>query len=289
MPTLYVVGTPIGNLGDMTPRAVEVLRSVALIAAEDTRVTRKLTNHFGIDTPLTSCHQHNEADKGEALAERMLEEGIDLALTTDAGMPCISDPGYGLVQAAVKRGIPVVAVPGCCAAVCALSISGMDTREFAFYGFLPREKKALREKLLAMAAGVPVAVVHESPFRVIELMETVAETLPGTMASVSCDLTKLHELTLRGSAAEVLAALRANPKTEKGEYCLVLDFHGVELPSAPAPAAEVSLEARLVEAMLQGNELRQAQAVLVEAGEKKNAVKAAALRLKKLLQGEERP
>lgn len=289
MPTLYVVGTPIGNLGDMTPRAVEVLRSVALIAAEDTRVTRKLTNHFGIDTPLTSCHQHNEADKGEALAQRMLEEGIDLALTTDAGTPCISDPGYGLVQAAVKRGIPVVAVPGCCAAVCALSISGMDTREFAFYGFLPREKKALREKLLAMAAGVPVAVVHESPFRVIELMETVAETLPGTMASVSCDLTKLHELTLRGSAAEVLAALRANPKTEKGEYCLVLDFHGAELPSAPAPAAEVSLEARLVEVMLQGNELRQAQAVLVEAGEKKNAVKAAALRLKKLLQGEERP
>lgn len=289
MPTLYVVGTPIGNLGDMTPRAVEVLRSVALIAAEDTRVTRKLTNHFGIDTPLTSCHQHNEADKGEALAQRMLEEDIDLALTTDAGTPCISDPGYGLVQAAVKRGIPVVAIPGCCAAVCALSISGMDTREFAFYGFLPREKKALREKLLAMAAGVPVAVVHESPFRVIELMETVAETLPGTMASVSCDLTKLHELTLRGSAAEVMAALRANPKTEKGEYCLVLDFHGVELPSAPAPAAEVSLEARLVEAMLQGNELRQAQAVLVEAGEKKNAVKAAALRLKKLLQGEERP
>lgn len=289
MPTLYVVGTPIGNLGDMTPRAVEVLRSVALIAAEDTRVTRKLTNHFGIDTPLTSCHQHNEADKGEALAQRMLEEDIDLALTTDAGTPCISDPGYGLVQAAVKRGIPVVAIPGCCAAVCALSISGMDTREFAFYGFLPREKKALREKLLAMAAGVPVAVVHESPFRVIELMETVAETLPGTMASVSCDLTKLHELTLRGSAAEVLAALRTNPKTEKGEYCLVLDFHGVELPSAPAPAAEVSLEARLVEAMLQGNELRQAQAVLVEAGEKKNAVKAAALRLKKLLQGEERP
>ena len=289
MPTLYVVGTPIGNLSDMTPRAIETLKQVSLIAAEDTRVTRKLTAHFGIDTPLTSCHQHNEADKGEALAERMLEEGIDLALTTDAGTPCISDPGYGLVQAAVKRGIPVVAIPGCCAAVCALSISGMDTREFAFYGFLPREKKALREKLLAMAAGVPVAVVHESPFRVIELMETVAETLPGTMASVSCDLTKLHELTLRGSAAEVLAALRANPKTEKGEYCLVLDFHGVELPSAPAPAAEVSLEARLVEAMLQGNELRQAQAVLVEAGEKKNAVKAAALRLKKLLQGEERP
>ena len=289
MPTLYVVGTPIGNLGDMTPRAVEVLRSVALIAAEDTRVTRKLTSHFGIDTPLTSCHQHNEADKGEALAQRMLEEGIDLALTTDAGTPCISDPGYGLVQAAVKRGIPVVAVPGCCAAVCALSVSGMDTREFAFYGFLPREKKALREKLLDMAAGVPVAVAHESPYRVVELMETLAETLPETMVSVSCDLTKLHELTLRGGAGEVLAALRANPKTEKGEYCLVLDFHHVTLPPVPAPASEISLEARLVESMLQGRDLRQAQAVLVESGEKKNAVKAAALRLKKLMQGEEHP
>lgn len=289
MPTLYVVGTPIGNLGDMTPRAVEVLRSVALIAAEDTRVTRKLTSHFGIDTPLTSCHQHNEADKGEALAQRMLEEGIDLALTTDAGTPCISDPGYGLVQAAVKRGIPVVAVPGCCAAVCALSVSGMDTREFAFYGFLPREKKALREKLLDMAAGVPVAVAHESPYRVVELMETLAETLPETMVSVSCDLTKLHELTLRGGAGEVLAALRANPKTEKGEYCLVLDFHHVTLPPVPAPASETSLEARLVESMLQGRDLRQAQAVLVESGEKKNAVKAAALRLKKLMQGEEHP
>lgn len=289
MPTLYVVGTPIGNLGDMTPRGVEVLRSVALIAAEDTRVTRKLTSHFGIDTPLTSCHQHNEADKGEALAQRMLEEGIDLALTTDAGTPCISDPGYGLVQAAVKRGIPVVAVPGCCAAVCALSVSGMDTREFAFYGFLPREKKALREKLLDMAAGVPVAVAHESPYRVIELMETLAETLPETMVSVSCDLTKLHELTLRGSAGEVLAALRANPKTEKGEYCLVLDFHHVTLPPVPAHASETSLEARLVESILQGRDLRQAQAALVEAGEKKNAVKAAALRLKKLMQGEEHP
>ena len=123
----------------------------------------------------------------------------------------------------------------------------------------------------------------------IDLVSVICETLPGCRVSASCDLTKLHEKTIRGTAEEVLAMLRANEKAEKGEYCLVLDFHGVELPSAPAPAAEVSLEARLVEAMLQGNELRQAQAVLVEAGEKKNAVKAAALRLKKLLQGEERP
>lgn len=283
MPTLYVVGTPIGNLGDMTPRAIETLKSVQLIAAEDTRVTRKLTAHFGIDTPLTSCHQHNEEGKGEQLAQQMLDEQIDIAMTTDAGTPCISDPGYGLVSAAVKCGIPVVAIPGCCAAISALSVSGMDTREFAFYGFLPREKKELREKLLAMAAGVPVAVVHESPFRVVELMETLTALLPETEVSASCDLTKLYELTVRGTAGEVLAALKANPKAEKGEYCLVMDFHKVTLPEVPAPRAEVSLEAQLVEELLSGKDLRAAQTALTDAGQKKNAVKAAALRLKKLL------
>ena len=160
MPTLYVVATPIGNLQDMSPRAVETLRQVALIAAEDTRVTKKLLNVFQLDTPLTSCHQHNEEGKGAYLAERMLAENIDVALTTDAGTPCVSDPGYGLVKAAVERGIEVIPIPGCCAAVSALSVSGFDTREFAFYGFLPREKKDLRDKLLAMARQAAVAVVH---------------------------------------------------------------------------------------------------------------------------------
>ena len=287
MPTLYVVATPIGNLSDLSPRAVDTLRQVALIAAEDTRVTMKLLSAYDIHTPLTSCHQHNEATKGAAIADRMLAEGIDVAMTTDAGTPCVSDPGEGLVSAAIARGIEVIPVPGCCAAVAALSVSGFDTREFAFYGFLPREKKELRGKLLAIARQAPVAVVHESPFRVIELMEAVAETLPQARVSASCDLTKLHEKTLRGTAAEVLAALRANPKAEKGEYCLVLDFHGVTLPEEKAPPAGGSLEARLTDLMLAGLDLRGAQAALVEAGEKKNAVKAAALRLKRLLTGEE--
>ena len=287
MPTLYVVATPIGNLSDLSPRAVETLKSVTLIAAEDTRVTMKLLHVCDIHTPLTSCHQHNEATKGAAIADRMLAENIDVALTTDAGTPCISDPGEGLVSAAIERGIEVVPVPGCCAAVAALSVSGFDTREFAFYGFLPREKKDLRAKLLAMARQAPVAVVHESPFRVIELMETIAETLPGTRVSASCDLTKLHEKTLRGTAAEVLADLKANPKAEKGEYCLVLDFHGVTLPEEKAPVADISLEARLTDLLLTGLDLREAQAALVEGGEKKNAVKAAALRLKRLMTGEE--
>ncbi|MGN0794544.1 MAG: 16S rRNA (cytidine(1402)-2'-O)-methyltransferase [Aristaeellaceae bacterium] len=282
MPTLYVVATPIGNLNDMTPRAIETLRSAALIAAEDTRVTMKLLNRFAISTPLTACHQHNEEGKGVWLAEKMLAEGIDVAVTTDAGTPCVSDPGYGLVKACVERGIEVIPVPGCCASVSALSVSGFDTREFAFYGFLPREKKELREKLLSMARGVPVAAVHESPYRVIELVETIAEVLPQTRISCSCDLTKLHEKTIRGRADEVLEMLRANPKAEKGEYCLILNFHEVTLPEETAPVTEASLEAQLVEQMLEGLDLRDAQSELVLRGAKKNAVKQAALRLKKL-------
>lgn len=289
MPTLYVVATPIGNLGDLSPRAVETLRRVRLIAAEDTRVTMKLLQVNDIHTPLTSCHQHNEETKGGWLADKMLAEQIDVALTTDAGTPCVSDPGYGLVRAAVERGIDVVPVPGCCAAVAALSVSGFDTREFAFYGFLPREKKALREKLLQIARESRVAVVHESPFRVVGLVDQVARTLPGARISASCDLTKLHEKTIRGTAEEVLACLTANPKAEKGEYCLVLDLHDVPPQETAQAAPEASLESRLVERMLAGETARQAQAALTEAGEKKNAVKAAALRLKKLFEQEEAP
>ena len=284
MPTLYVVATPIGNLQDMTPRAIDTLRNVALIAAEDTRVTKKLLNVFDIDTPLTACHQHNEDTKGVWLADRMLAENIDVAVTTDAGTPCISDPGYALVKACVERGIEVIPIPGCCASVSAMSVSGFDTREFAFYGFLPREKKDLKEKLLSMARGIKVAAVHESPYRVTELVEVIHDILPDTMISCSCDLTKLHEKTIRGTAGEVLQMLKDNPKTEKGEYCLVLDFHGVTLPEEKAPAAEISLEARLVEQLLEGLDLRDAQSELVLQGEKKNAVKQAALRLKKLFE-----
>ena len=284
MPTLYVVATPIGNLQDFSPRAADTLRNVALIAAEDTRVTMKLLHVFDIHTPLTSCHQHNEVGKGEWLAEKMLAENIDVAVVTDAGTPCVSDPGYGLVKAAVERGIEVIPVPGCSAGIAAMSVSGFDTREFAFYGFLPREKKDLREKLLQMARGVAVGVVHESPYRIIELVEVIAQTLPGVQLSVSCDLTKLHEKTIRGSADDVLAMLRDNPKAEKGEYCLVLDFHQVTLPEEKAPAAEVSLEAQLVEQLLSGCDWRDAQAELVAAGAKKNAVKAAALRVKRLFE-----
>ena len=280
MPKLYVVATPIGNLSDFSPRAVEVLKQVQLIAAEDTRVTMRLCQVFDIHTPLTSCHQHNEGVKGEQLAERMLAENIDIALTTDAGTPCVSDPGFALVKAAAERGVEVLPVPGCCAGVAALSVSGFDAREFAFYGFLPREKKDLRDKLKALALGPAVAIAHESPFRVIALMEAVCEVYPGLPVSLSCDLTKLHEKTLRGSAEDVLEALKANPKAEKGEYCLVMDLHGRAEPEAPAE--EEPLESRLERLVCEGMTLRDAQEALIAESCRKNAVKAAALNLKRM-------
>ena len=284
MPRLFVVATPIGNLSDMSPRALEVLRSADLIAAEDTRVTRALLNHFGIDTPTVSNHQHNEAHRASPLVERMLAEDLTVAVVTDAGTPCISDPGSVLVREAAGAGVEVLAVPGPTAMASALSVSGFDTREFAFYGFLPRGGKELREKLLAMRrSGVPVAVVHESPHRVIDLVEEIARTLPGCRVSASCDLTKLYEKTIRGDAQDVLAMLRANEKAEKGEYCLVLDMSGVA-DAAQEPVSSASLEAQLFEELLCGSDLRAASERLMERGAKRNEVYRARTNVQRFLE-----
>ena len=284
MGKLYVVATPIGNLSDISPRALDTLKSCGLIAAEDTRVTRALLNHFGIDTPCVSNHQHNEENRAAPLVERMLSEDIDVAVVTDAGMPCISDPGCVLVREAAAAGIEVLAVPGPTAMASALSVSGFDTREFAFYGFLPRGKKELREKLIAMKkSGVPVGVVHESPHRVIELVRTISETLPGCRVSASCDLTKLYEKTIRGTAEDVLAMLEANEKAEKGEYCLVLDMADVNLPDEPQ-MADASLEAQLIEAMMNGSDLREAGDALMARGAKRNDVYRAKTAVQRFLE-----
>ncbi len=283
MSTLFVVATPIGNLSDMSPHAVETLKSVALIAAEDTRVTKKLTNHFGIDTPLISCHQHNEKGRAPEIVQRMLEEDMDVAVVTDAGTPAISDPGTELVRAAAEAGIPVIAVAGPTAFAAAVSVSGFDFSSFTFYGFLPRESKELKEKLLDIGRKSEGAIFHESPHRVKTLVTAIAEALPGALLSVSCDLTKLHELTLRGTPEEILAALEANEKSEKGEYCLVADLRGVQLPEEK-PMIQASLEARIFDLLLNGSTLRDAVDALVEQGEKKNAVKAASLRVKEWIE-----
>ncbi|MBQ8137119.1 MAG: 16S rRNA (cytidine(1402)-2'-O)-methyltransferase [Clostridia bacterium] len=281
---LYVVATPIGNLGDLSPRALEVLKSVDLIAAEDTRVTMKLCSHFDIHTPLVSNHQHNEENAGPRIAERMLAEGLKAALVTDAGTPAISDPGTYLVRACVERGIPVYAVAGPTAMAAAVSVSGFDFHEFTFYGFLPRDRSALEEKLRRMPGATEGAVVHESPFRVKELMAAVVRVLPEARVSLSCDLTKLHELTLRGTPAEVLEALEKNDKSEKGEYCMVLDLRLCKAESE-APKTEASLEGQLLEMCFQGLALREAKESLIAKGYRKNAVYAAAVSVKAFLEG----
>ena len=286
MATLYVVATPIGNLQDLSPRAVETLKNAGLIIAEDTRVTMKLCQVFGFHAPLVSCHRHNEDSKADMLAEKIAADNLDAALVTDAGTPCISDPGNEVVRACIEKGIPVLPIPGCCAGIAAVSVSGTDAREFAFYGFLPREKKNLKAKLKEIAAGIPVAILHESPFRITELTECIAETLPDARMTVCCDLTKIHEKTIYGNPEEVLRQLKSNEKTEKGEYCVVLNLHGIPQEKPVQETNPSSLEAQLIEKMKQGMTLREAQESLTAAGEKKNVVKQAAFLLKKLFSKE---
>jgi 16S rRNA (cytidine1402-2'-O)-methyltransferase len=189
-----------------------------------------------------------------------------------------------LVKACADAGFDVLAVPGPSAVTTALSISGYDCREFAFYGFLPRMAGPLRKKLLAIASSpVPVAVLYESPHRVQALLEAVDEVLPGAHVCVCCDLSKLYELTLRGEVKHVLSALSANPDAQKGEYCVVLDLQGVVPFAASAPPPSASLEARLLEGMLSGLTLREAEAALRVAGERRNELYKASVRVRDFL------
>ena len=275
-----MVATPIGNLNDFSPRGIETLRNAELIIAEDTRVTMKLAQVFSFKTRMISCHRHNEESKAESLAEYIQSENLEAALVTDAGTPCISDPGSELVAACAKRGIQVIPIPGCSAGVAAVSVSGFDSREFSFYGFLPREKKQLTEKLKEISHGTRVAIIHESPFRIIDLIGAIHEVIPDAGLTVCCDLTKLHETIIRGTPSEVLDILRQNEKTEKGEYCVVMDLHGVQTETEVCKDREWTVEAKLAEEISRGKNLRDAQTALIEKGEKKNAVKKAALVLK---------
>ena len=285
--TLYIVATPIGNSQDMSPRGIKVLTEVDIIAAEDTRRSMILLNKLDIHNKLMANHKFNEHGKAKYFINE-LKEGKSIAVITDAGTPCISDPGNELIKAAVEAGIPVIGVPGCCAAVTALSVSGFDLSSFMFYGFFPRENVERRRLLEKMRRGdTRTFALYESPKRIMELVDFLIDEKALCRLCLCNDLTKLHEKTLRGTVEEVLAEMKANPKTEKGEYCLVLDFHGVSLPEEEKPAAEISLEAQLTDLLLSGMDWREAQTALTDRGNKKNAVKAAALRLKKLLTEEE--
>lgn len=286
MPKLYVVATPIGNLNDLTPRMREALERADLIAAEDTRVTMKLLNQFDLHKPMLSCHRHNEDQKAPQIVQRMLDEDLTVALTCDAGTPGISDPGHILVRACWEAGIPVEPICGPSAVVTCLSASGFDAREFAFYGFLPRERKALSEKLDAIRrAGVPVFVLYESPHRIVELVQALAAKWPECAVCVCSDLTKKFERIYRGGAPEVLAQLKANPSVEKGEYCLAVDLS--MLPPSEAPAGRPGAAAFMLSRMLDGDDLRDAASSAAEAGYPRNEVYRAKLKIAELLSGRE--
>jgi 16S rRNA (cytidine1402-2'-O)-methyltransferase len=219
--TLYVVGTPIGNLEDITLRALRVLKEADLIACEDTRQTQKLLQHHGISTRTISYHEHNEAERaGELVAK--LKAGASVALVSDAGMPGISDPGYRAIARAIEQGVSVVPIPGAAAFLCALAASGLPTDAFQFGGFLPAKSGQRRRALEAMRGADHTVVFYEAPHRIVEALEDVVEVL-GTRRSVvvAREVTKLHEEFLRGTAGEILDQLRRRVGV-KGEITLLI-------------------------------------------------------------------
>jgi 16S rRNA (cytidine1402-2'-O)-methyltransferase len=218
---LYLVGTPIGNLEDITLRALRVLKEADLIACEDTRQTQKLLNHYGITTPTTSYHEHNEMTRAPELVVE-LEQGARVALVTDAGMPGISDPGYRLVSLAVRHHVPVVPIPGPAAFLAALVASGLPTDSFRFSGFLPAKRGERRQMLKSIQESPRTQVFYEAPHRVKEAVEDIVEELGAErQVVVAREVTKLHEEFLRGRAGEVLSVLTSRPEI-KGEITLLI-------------------------------------------------------------------
>lgn len=248
--TLYLVATPIGNLEDITLRALRILKEVDLIACEDTRHSRKLLNHYGITTALTAYHQHNEEPKAERLVAK-LQAGQSIALISDAGTPAISDPGYRIVVACRDAGLSVVAVPGPSAVISALAISGLPTDAFVFAGFLPAKSTARRETLARLRAEQRTTLFYEAPHRLSEtLAEIVAELGGERMVAVARELTKIHEELVRGSAEEVQQHFAA--KEIKGEIVLLI------APASGAETPTITVKEALAQLLAEGTQLRAA-------------------------------
>jgi 16S rRNA (cytidine1402-2'-O)-methyltransferase len=217
MPVLYVIATPIGNLEDISLRALRILREVKLIAAEDTRTTRRLLNAYNMKTPLTSYHEHSKRAKLDYLLDYLEKE--DLALVSEAGMPGLSDPGYDLIVTAIERGIPVVPIPGASAVITALVVSGLPTDQFLYVGFLPR-RKGQRQRLLSSIVDEPRTIVaFETPHRLREALRDIGETLGDRRLSVCRELTKVHEEIFRGRVSQA----REHFIEPRGEFSLIIE------------------------------------------------------------------
>ena len=282
--TLYILATPIGNSQDMSPRGIKVLTEVDIIAAEDTRRSMILLNKLEIHNKLMANHKFNEHGKAKYFISE-LKEGKSIAVITDAGTPCISDPGNELIKAAVAEGIKVVGIPGCCAAVNALAISGFALSSFLFYGFFPRENPDRRKLLEQIRKGTTrTFAFYESPKRIMDLVDIFINEDAKVQMCLCNDMTKLHEMTFRGTPAEVKDQMLLKGNYDKGEFAIVIEidedyiFNKVEHTVSP--------EAMLVDAMVAGG-LSGKEAVAAVLSDpnnsySKNELKAAALRLKKL-------
>ena len=283
---LYIVATPIGNSRDMSPRGREILSTVDIIAAEDTRRSMVLLNKLEIRNRLVSNHKFNEYGKAKYFINEMLS-GKSVAVITDAGTPCISDPGNELIRAAVEAGIPVIGVPGCCAAVNALSISGFDLSSFMFYGFFPRENADRRKLLEKLRRGdTRTFAFYESPKRIMDLVDFFIGQQALVRMCLCNDMTKLHEMAFRGAPAEVKEQLLAKGNYDKGEYAVIVEVAEEYIFNKKEHA--VSAEALLVDAMLRdGLSSRDAVSALLSDENNsysKNELKAAALNLKRLFE-----
>ncbi|MEK6744945.1 MAG: 16S rRNA (cytidine(1402)-2'-O)-methyltransferase [Nitrospirota bacterium] len=220
--TLYIVSTPIGNLEDITLRAIRILKEADAIAAEDTRHTQKLLNKFDIHTPLTSYHDHNKEEKAPVLVSRLLE-GKNVALVSDAGTPGISDPGYFLINLAIDQKVPVVPIPGATAAIAALSISGLPTDRFVFEGFLPSKHTARLKRLEELTKEERTLIFYEAPHRILQTLDDMLAVLGDRKAVLTRELTKVHEQVIRGSLSDVKKQLEAG--SMKGEFTVILQAH----------------------------------------------------------------
>ena len=281
---LYIVATPIGNSADLSPRGRKILEEADMIAAEDTRRSMVLLNKLEIRNHLVSNHKFNEHGKANWFVQQMLE-GKNIAVITDAGTPCISDPGNELIKATIEAGIRVVGIPGCCAAVNALSVSGFDLSSFAFLGFFPREN-AERVRLLELMRqdrSTKTFALYESPKRIMSFVDFMIDADARCSLCLMNDMTKLHEMSFRGTPARVKEQLLEKGNYEKGEYAIVLELE--EGYRYQKQEHVVSPEAMLVDAMMGGLDVRSAIAALLEDRNNsysKNELKAASLHLKKL-------
>ena len=275
--TLYLCATPIGNLEDMTFRAIRVLQEVDLIAAEDTRNSIKLLNHFEIKTPMTSYHEYNKIDKGHYLIEQ-LQNGVNIALITDAGTPGISDPGEELVKMAYEAGITVTSLPGACAAVTALTLSGLATRRFCFEAFLPTDKKERRRVLEELKTETRTTILYEAPHRLLKTLEELLEALGDRRVTVCRELTKKHEIALLTTLQEAITFYEE--EGVKGECVLVLEGVSPETLEKEKQDSflELSIEEHMERYLSQGMDKKEAmKAVAADRGISKRDVYAALL------------